>query len=158
MQSWISHIFDHPVPADPKQKEWYWAEDAPTWKGPWEHIPTLIAEMFERSGELLAEFSDAELNQGFWYLFGCSPPDFTDSLLDSSIPMSARGRAIASFTPLFEQVMVTRCSANLSHLDAEANVLNSSCYMWWDWLWYALRHDLEDLPIAARSLPHFAAN
>ena len=148
LQAWISHIFDHPV-AEDIRKAWYWAEDAPTWEGTWEDVPTLIAERFERSWELLEEFSDAALDQGFWFLVGSSPEDFRDSLLDSRIPMSARVRAIASFTPLFEQVMVARCSENLSHLDAEASVLNGSCYMWWDLLWYALRHDLEDLPIAS---------
>lgn len=105
--------------------------------------------MFERSGELLARFSDAELDQGFSYLIGISPEDFIDSLLDSTIPMSARVRAVASFTPLFEQVMVTRCSADLSLPDPGAFVLGNSGYMWWDWLWYGLRHDLEDIPIAA---------
>jgi hypothetical protein len=40
---------------------------------------------------------------------------------------------LRSFIPLFEQVMASRCSPHLSHLDEQpANPLNGACYMWWD--------------------------
>ena len=131
LQAWIDYVFDHPV-GDPK---WYWAEDAPEWQGPREEILSLIAETFERGGELLARFSDEQLDQGFWFLVGSTPPDFTLTLVDDKIPFEERLRALRSFVPLFEQVMVPRCSSHLSHCE-EGGPLNSSCFMWWDLLWH----------------------
>lgn len=124
---WIAHVFDHPV-ADPS---WHWSPDAPAWEGSSEETVTFIADTFERSGELLARFSDAQLNQGFWYLVSCS--DLMFALVEPAVPLPRRLRALRSFVPLFEQVMAVRCSPHLSHLDEQpANPLNGACYMWWD--------------------------
>ncbi len=60
---WIAHIFEHPV-ADPA---WHWSIDATAWEGRPEDTVVFIADTFERSGELLARFTDEQLNQGFWY-------------------------------------------------------------------------------------------
>ena len=129
LSSWIAHVFDHPV-TDPA---WYWSLDAPQWNDAPEHIALLIADTLERSGELLAPFSDAQLEQGFWYLVSNSCSEYMYSLVDSSVPLATRLRALRSFVPLFEQVMALRCSPHLSHLDEQpANPLNGSCYMWWD--------------------------
>ncbi len=55
------------------------------------------------------------------------------SLVEPSVPLLTRLRALRSFVPLFEQVMAVRCSPHPSHLDEQpANSLNSVCYMWWD--------------------------
>ncbi len=129
LANWVAHVFDHPV-ANP---EWHWSPDAPYWHDSAEHIATFIAETFERSGELLARFSDAQLNQAFWYLVSGSCSDFMFSLVESSVPLNIRLRALRSFVPLFNQIMAVRCSSHLSHLDEQpANSLNSACYMWWD--------------------------
>lgn len=128
LPKWIAHVFDHPV-ADP---EWHWSPDAPDWEDNAEHIVTLIADTFEHSGELLSRFSDAQLNQGFWYLVSAGS-NLMFSLVDQAVPLPTRLRAVRSFVPLFEQVMAVRCSPHLSHLDEQpANPLNSTCYMWWD--------------------------
>lgn len=143
--AWIDHLFDHPT-AEDINDAWYWAEEAPAWDGPAEEIPLLIAEMGERSGELLARFPDVELDQGFWFLIGSTaPPHFIETLLDSRVPVPDRVRAIRSFPPLFGQVMAVRCSPHLSHLEDSANPLNSSCYMWWDLIWYHLFQDFDKL-------------
>jgi hypothetical protein len=136
LQEWITYILDHPV-ADP---EWYRSEDAPEWQGAPEDALTLIAETFEHGGELIARFTDAQLNQGFWFLVGDLGPRFKDTLVDSQIPLAMRLRALRSFVPLFEQLMAIRCSPHLSHLaeQAAANPLNSACYMWWDLLRFPL--------------------
>jgi hypothetical protein len=139
LYAWIDHIFDHPVPADPNATAWYQADDAPKWQGSLELVPTLTAEMCEHSGELLARFSDAQLDQGFWYFVGCEPPGFIKTLVDSEIPLAERVRAIRSFTPLFEQVMAARCSPLLSHLgEPPEGSLNDSCFIWWDLIWHEL--------------------
>ena len=135
LQEWITYIFDHPVASDIREA-WYWSEDAPEWHGAYDQIPVLIAETFERGGNLLAPFSDEQLDQGFWFLVGSSPQHFKDTLIDPQIPLTIRLRALRSSLPLFEQVMAIRCSSHLSHLaeQAAANPLNSACYMWWDLL------------------------
>ena len=61
LQQWIAYIFDHPI-ASP---EWYWSLDAPEWQGARVDIPALVADTFEHAAELLARFSDEQLDQGF---------------------------------------------------------------------------------------------
>ena len=131
LTNWIGHVFDHPV--NDQAPAWYWSIYAPVWEGSPEQTAVFIAETFERSGELLARFNDAQLNQGFWYLVSGSCSDFTFALVEPDIPLAIRLRALRAFIPLFEQVMAARCSPHLSHLDEQpANPLNSACYMWWD--------------------------
>jgi len=138
LTAWIDYIFEHPV-AEPKAKEWYWAEDAPEWDGPREEIPTLIAETFERSGELLARFPDDQQDQGFWFLVGVSEPRFMELLVEREIPLETRLRALRSFVPLFEQVMAKRCQSKLAYCsEYDGSPLTSACFMWWDnirWQW-----------------------
>lgn len=131
LTDWINHIFDHPV-TDP---EWHWDIDVKLWDDdiPPQHSTLLIAETFEHAGGLLSRFTDAQINQGLWYLIsgGCSY--YMHGITDPEVPMALRLRALRSFVPFFEQVMASRCSPHLSHLDEPgANPLNSSCYMWWD--------------------------
>jgi hypothetical protein len=136
LQVWIEHVFDHPV-SDPP---WYRAIDAMAtstgteeWPETPETIAAHIAETFEGSGKLLSPFSDEQLNQGFWYLFYPFPTDFMGTLLDETVALASRLRALRSFAPLFEQVMAVRCSSHLSHPGEKgANSLNSACYMWFD--------------------------
>lgn len=129
LSKWIAYIFDHPV-TDPA---WHWAQDAPQWNGTPEQIAAFIADTFERSGELLSRFSDEQLDQGFWFLVSNTSAGFMYSLVEPTVALSLRLRALRSFVPLFEQVMAARCSPHLSHLDERgANPLNSACYMWWD--------------------------
>jgi len=129
LSNWIAHVFDHPV-AD---QRWWFDLDAPQWEDNLDHVATLIADTFERSGELLSKFSDAQLDQAFWYLVGASGSDYISSLIEPTVPFATRLRALRSFVPLFEQIMAVRCSPHLSHLDEQpANPLNSACYMWWD--------------------------
>jgi hypothetical protein len=130
LSEWIAHIFDHPVK---EKKQWYFDQDAPTWEDTPDNIVTYIAETFEQAGELPAKFSDAQLDQGFWYLVSGCGSDFMYSLVDEDVPQSLRFRALHSFLAIFETLMAKRCSPHLSHLDEPgANPLNSSCYMWWD--------------------------
>jgi hypothetical protein len=129
LSDWIAHVFDHPV----TDEAWYWLMDAPVWRGSSEQTATFIAETFERSGELLARFTDAQLNQAFWYLVSAGISDLMFALVEPGVPLATRLRALRSFVPLFEQVMAIRCSPHLSHLDEQpANPLNGACYMWWD--------------------------
>lgn len=160
---WIDHVFDHPV----ENPAWHWSLDAPLWNGSAVDTVACIADTFESSGELVARFSDEQLNQGFWYLVSNSCSDIIYSLIDTEVPLNARLRAIWSFVPLFEQVMADRCSPHLSHLDEKGvSPLNSACYMWWDLLPICgspehadrLVFDAEVLKVLARllAIPHDA--
>ncbi|MCX5658151.1 MAG: hypothetical protein NTW19_00315 [Planctomycetota bacterium] len=129
LADWIAHVFDHPV-GDPA---WHWSFDAPNWHGSAEETSVFIAETFEQSGELLAGFTDAQLNQGLWYLVSGACSHFMRDLVEPKVPLPIRLRALRSFLPLFEQVMAVRCSPHLSALDeGPSNPLNATCCMWWD--------------------------
>lgn len=120
---WIEYVFDHPV-VDPA---WHWATDAPEWVGHPAQVATYIAETFEDSGRLLAQFSDEQLEQAFWFLVSNTCSQFMYALVDPGVPISSRLRALRSFVPLFEQVMAARCSPHLAHLDEQgANPLNNT--------------------------------
>lgn len=132
LQLWIAHVFDHPVGG----REWYFDLDAPEWTGNEDDVPELMAETFERADELLADFTDAELEQGFWYVVGeASPSGWTSVLVNQRTPVATRLRVLRSFVPLFEKVMAVRCTEHLGHLSEQAgSALHLSCYMWWDLL------------------------
>lgn len=122
-------MFDHPA----TEPAWYWALDAPNREWQPAQVAMHIAQTFEDSGRLLARFSDEQLKQGFWFLISNDCSEFMYALVDFSVAISLRLRALNSFLPVFEQVMAARCSPHLSHLDGlGANPLNSICYMWWD--------------------------
>lgn len=129
LSDWIAHLFDHPV----AEEVWDFTEGVPEWEGSPELTVTSIAETFERSGELLARYSDAQLGQGLWCLISAGCSALMLLLADPGVPLALRIRALRSFVPLFEQVMAVRCLPLLSHLDEQpANELNTVCYMWWD--------------------------
>ena len=125
---WVAWVFDRPVP-DPG-----WPLGGRT---DWNVLtPSLSLEylrrLFEESGELLRQFSDAQVNKG---VFFCIDPGFSDyafSLLDRTLLWAPRLRCVRSILRLFE-FFAARCSPHLSHLDElGANPLNSICYMFWD--------------------------
>ena len=55
---------------------------------------TLIAQTFERSGELLHPFTDAQLNQGFWFLVSSGNSGYMLCLTNASVAWSVRRRAL----------------------------------------------------------------
>jgi hypothetical protein len=131
LAEWIEYVFDHPV-TDPA---WHRTSEGAERDWPADEVATYIAETFEQSGRLLAGFSDEQLNQAFWFLLDTGCSEFMCVLVDPSVPISSRLRALHSFVPLFEQVMAARCSPHLSHVDESvANPLNTVCYIWWDLL------------------------
>ena len=83
-------------------------------------------------------FSDAQLNQGFWFLANNSCSDHMFALLNPGVAWTKRKRCLSSTFILFERFFALRCSSHLSHLDtletdtSMASPLNMICYMWWD--------------------------
>ncbi len=72
----INHVFDRPVE---KLTRYFASDNEERWPESPPDIVAHIAETFERSGKLLALFSDEQLKQGFWYLFYNSPTQFMDA-------------------------------------------------------------------------------
>ena len=122
---WIHQFFGHAVTDPP----WYCDLEADTSEP---EPPACVAHMvrlFEGPDVVLASYSDAQVNQGLWYLVG----NACYSLIEPEVAWSQRRRGIRAITSLFEHLFARRCSDHLSHLDeVGANPLNSVCYMWWD--------------------------
>jgi hypothetical protein len=118
---------------DATKPEWYWDSDADWWDGPAAETIQFLTQAFENSSVLLQSYSDAQLNQGLWYLVSNSCSNHMFALLDNSVPWPARQRCIRSIHSLFEECLAKRCTPHLSHLDEPgAGPLNLVCYMWWD--------------------------
>jgi hypothetical protein len=126
---WVQHIFDHPV-SDP---EWYWAPDADTAEPPAPTSVAYLTRLFTDPEPISAPYTDAQLNQGFWYLVSNSCSNYMFTLLQPEVAWPARRAGLRAITNLFAQLFASRCSPHLSHLDERgASPLNSACYMWWD--------------------------
>lgn len=131
-EEWLIYVFDRPV--HPGQ-EWYWDSAANWWYGSSIQIVQFVTQAFENAQTVLEAYSDAQLNQGLWFIAsnGCS--DYMFALLDPGVPWSARQRCVRSMHNLFEECFARRCTPHLGHLDEPgASPLNSVCYMWWDLL------------------------
>ena len=126
---WITHIFDHPV-TDPA---WYWGDNAEYWDCSADTMVDYMTQLFEGAEDVLMPFSDAQVDQGLWWLVSSSGSQYVFALRDEAVPLSSRLICIQSMETLFETCFSKRCSAHLSHLDeAGRSPLNSICYMWWD--------------------------
>lgn len=125
---WIRHLFDHPV-NDPA---WYLDPDCDSAELAPQQVVTYTTRLFERAGELLTSYTDAQVNAGLWFLIGeCMSP--LHALTDATIPLEERLNCIRAIATAFEQYIAPRCTPHLGHLDeAGAGVLNELCYMWWD--------------------------
>lgn len=128
-QEWLNHLFDHPI-AEPA---WHWDIDAPSFIADESEIAELIELTFRNSATDFQRFSDAQLNQGLWYLVSSACSDFFFTLRSEKVPLERRLSAIASITVLYRDFFQHRCTQTLSHLDQQPrSPLNSICYMFWD--------------------------
>jgi hypothetical protein len=130
-EEWLIYVFDRPV--NDSMPEWYWDLDADWWRGSSLQIIEFVTQAFEHAGRLLQPYSDAQLDQGLWFIVsnGCS--DYMFALLDPGVSWPARQRCVRSMHNLFAECFAKRCTPHLSHLDEPgASPLNMVCYMWWD--------------------------
>jgi len=130
-EEWLTFVFDHPVEA--QKLEWYWDLDSDEWDENSADVIQFLTQAFENAADVFKPYSDAQLNQGLWYIASNSCSNHMFALMDESVAWSARGRCIRSIHGLYEQCFARRCSPHLSHIDEPgANPLNMICYMWWD--------------------------
>lgn len=130
-EDWVKYVFDHPI----LEREWYWEIDAEWWNEDANPLVTLayITRLFKNAGEILAVYSDAQVNQGLWFLVSNACSSHMFALINESLPESDRIQCVHAMYTLFEQVFVPRCSPHLSQTSpTDANPINSICYMWWD--------------------------
>ena len=130
-EQWLTYVFDHP--AGDLNEAWYWESDRDWWHEDPNDALRFMTRAFENAGEVFQPYSDAQLNQGLWFLVSNACSSHMLALLEASVPWSAQKRCIASFHQLYEQCFAKRCSPHLSHLDEPGvSPLNLVCYMWWD--------------------------
>ncbi|MBI5687640.1 MAG: hypothetical protein HZC54_21425 [Verrucomicrobia bacterium] len=127
-EEWVRYLFDHPV-TDPG---WHFDIDADDAKLEPQQVVSYATRLFEGAGELLAPYTDAQVNQGLWFLIseGVSP---LYTLNDPVVPLPDRVGCVRAITEVFKQCFLPRCTPHLSAMDEPgAGALNPVCYMWWD--------------------------
>ncbi len=137
---WILYVFDHALPSSPHRLPWYHQANTDWWSPSLQPHVTVayLTNLFEHATHVLTPFSDAQINQGLWFLVSNSCSDHMSVLLDLRVPWLERKHCIASMYQLFAQFFASRCTPHLSHLDTQkastskVSPLNSICYMWWD--------------------------
>lgn len=128
---WVLHLFDHPATGP----QWYADPDAPYWTGTPDVTIAYVTRLLEDPLPALEGYTDAELNQGFWYLVSNGGSDCMCALSDATVPLDARARCVRAFGTVFRDLFAVRCTPHLSHCDEPgAGPLNPACYMWWDLL------------------------
>lgn len=131
-EGWLAYVFDHPIPVE-NDKAWYWDIDRDWWKEEPADAIHFMTQAFENAKVVFQPYSDAQVNQGLWFIASNACSNHMFALLDASVPWSAQQRCIYSIHQLYEQCFARRCSPHLSHLNEPgANPLNLVCYMWWD--------------------------
>ena len=126
-ERWIQYLFDHPV----AKPAWYWDPDAESADVNPHLAVAHVTRLFEESGALLADYSDAQLDQGLWFLVSIS--EELIALQNTGVPLDDRIACVRSISEIFKQLFAERCTPHLSHYYvAGASPLNNICYMWWD--------------------------
>jgi hypothetical protein len=129
-EGWVEYVFDRPVAAP----EWWFgfAEELPVDPPPAEAV-AFVTRLCERADVLLAPYSNAQVNQGLWYLVGSGASGLTLATRDAGVPARSWTDCVRAFGALFARLFAPRCSPHLGHLDEPGtDPLNSACYMWWD--------------------------
>lgn len=130
-EEFLKWVFDHPV----SERAWYWDESDDWWEGSPATTVEFMTCLFEAPVAYLQNFSDAQANQGLWFLTGDSCLNSLANLLNKGVAWPQRKRCIHSILRLFVDYFAVRCSPHLGHIgEPGANPLNGACYMWWDQL------------------------
>lgn len=125
-QEWISYVFDHPGDSC----EWDSMDEFPG--TPTDHA-ILIHETFSRSGTDLQCFTDAQVNQGLYFLVSPTGSNHMLAFRDENVPLPIKIQGIQSIATLYRECFAKRCTEVLGHLDEKgASDLNAICYMFWD--------------------------
>jgi GTP-binding protein len=130
---WLKWVFDHPV-ADDVNKEWWWHEPDADEGGRWLDRPpipalTFVTKLFENPSVHLAPYSDAQIDQGLWFIVHGANSKHFKWLIDGRVDLGLRKRGIRSIENLSRALFAPRCSDEVIQ---ETKPLDSICYMLWD--------------------------
>src|SRR5215211_5604377 len=115
VEGWFAYVFDHPVKDG--QQAWYWDVDRDWWNEDPADTIQFLTQAFENAAIVFQPFSDAQLNQGLWFIADNSCSNHMFALLDASVPWPAQQHCVRSIHQLYEQCFLQRCTAHLSYLD-----------------------------------------
>lgn len=133
-EEWIVHVFDHPTTG----QSWYFALDADWWDAAADPASAIryLTALFEDPVALLEPYTDAQINQGLWFLLDTSGSEHARQLANPQVPWADRARCVAAMQIIFADLLAPRCTPHLGHLTdgycADVGPLNMVCYMWWD--------------------------
>jgi hypothetical protein len=122
---WVKYLFDNPP-------DYRWFDHLTTRSDlPSALMVEYLTRLFTVSGTILADYTDAQVNQTLWFLMG-EGSDGAFALFDEAVPWAARRSCLLAISKVFSDCFLPRCSSSLSHRDEPGSPLNSICYMWWD--------------------------
>ena len=130
--------------ADVPYEEWldFWFGGAIVASGyPWFHdVPyrsfrpemanDYARRLFTNAREDLAYFHDDQIGAGMWILVS----DDHIQLSHPDVPIDQREATLHASVDLFRDLFATRCAPALAHSSNDQPLINSACYMWWEYL------------------------
>jgi hypothetical protein len=130
---WLKWVFDHPV-ADEGDKEWWWDEPDADEGGRWLDRPaipalTFVTRLFEDPEAHLSRYSDAQIDQGLWFIVFQANSKHFKWLIDGRVDLGLRKRCIRSIENLSRVLFAPRCSGDALN---GTQPLDSICGMIWD--------------------------
>jgi hypothetical protein len=96
---WLRKVFDHPV-TDPA---WHWGKDADLSEPPGPTRVQYLTRLFSQP-EILADYTDAQVDQGLWYLASNSCSNYMPSLLDPGEAWIDRLPGIMAIETLYQRL------------------------------------------------------
>ena len=66
-ENWMTYVFDHPVPVQ-NEDAWYWDIDRDWWDENAADSIQFMTRAFENAAVVFQPYSDAQLNQGLWFI------------------------------------------------------------------------------------------
>src|SRR5579862_2765031 len=115
--SFVSFIFDRPVPPDGQRQCWYWTTEATFDPA---RLASHYVRLFSQPRFLLDKFSKSQLEQGFWAIpsstLNCSVQEL---LWTDNLDFHVRAECVHAMYHLFERLF------SVEHLETAA-------HMWWD--------------------------
>ncbi|MEM9951832.1 MAG: hypothetical protein AAF846_09545 [Chloroflexota bacterium] len=117
----------------PSWVAWYFDIDAPYLQPEPNTLVAYLKRAFTEIDTIAQSYSDAQMNQGINYVINNACSDFIFCLVDDSVPLSQRLKAVEAMANVYEKLYAVKCSNQpLPDYSPDANPLDHTCYMWWD--------------------------
>lgn len=103
-EDWLDAVFDHPPRADPSDIDsaWYWRAVVELTVDPARQI-RYLTKLFEHPEVLAQRYSAAQIEEGFWFMFGAAGTEwFLRPLWDPEVPWVAREACIRAVPRLYD--------------------------------------------------------